>query len=651
MIKEDPIWFPSENYIAGSHLQTLIHRLGLNNYDELYDFSVLHTDKFWQAALDALGIEWFTPYHKFVDLAAGPQWPRWFVGGQINLVHNALTRQLKLGRGDQTAIVWESESGSSRSLTYRELDEQTACAANGLLELGFRRGDAVGLFVPMIVEAAVFFLAVIRLGGIVVPIFSGYGAEAVATRLQDAKVRYLLTADGIERRGKVLPMKSVANEAVSKCSTIERVIMVEHLHNVPGAELTDKDITWSDLTEGKETSAPIEAMDANDPFMIIYTSGTTGKPKGAVHTQGGFPLKTIQDMAHVFDLRAKETLLWLTDLGWMVGPAVIIGGLTLGATTVFYSGAPDYPEPDQIWNIVEQNKVTHLGLAPTLIRSLRAFGEEPMNRHNLDSLRVLISTGEAWDLESYVWYSRKVGKGKLPILNYSGGTEVSGGILGCVTHRPIKATGFNTAVPGIQAAVLNDAGQLVQDQVGELSVLRPFVGMTNGFWNDQTRYLESYWSRFDQVWVHGDWAFQNADNHWFLFGRSDDVIKIAGKRVGPTEIEAAAGQHPAVVQAAAVGVPHPVKGEEVVLFVIAHPSFTPSEQLAEAVKEEVTRTLGKSLKPSHVYFVKDLPRTRNGKVMRRVIRTVYQGQQTGDLSALENPDVIGMIQNLHKTRD
>ncbi|MGG2200398.1 AMP-binding protein [Paenibacillus validus] len=651
MIKEEPIWFPSENYIAGSHLQTLIHRLGLNNYDELYDFSVLHTDKFWQAALDALGIEWFTPYHKFVDLAAGPQWPRWFVGGQINLVHNALTRQLKLGRGDQTAIVWESESGSSRSLTYRELDEQTACAANGLIELGFRRGDAVGLFVPMIVEAAVFFLAVIRLGGIVVPIFSGYGAEAVATRLQDAKVRYLLTADGIERRGKVLPMKSVANEAVSKCSTIERVIMVEHLHNVPGAELTDKDITWSDLTEGKETSAPIEAMDANDPFMIIYTSGTTGKPKGAVHTQGGFPLKTIQDMAHVFDLRAKETLLWLTDLGWMVGPAVIIGGLTLGATTVFYSGAPDYPEPDQIWNIVEQNKVTHLGLAPTLIRSLRAFGEEPMNRHNLDSLRVLISTGEAWDLESYVWYSRKVGKGKLPILNYSGGTEVSGGILGCVTHRPIKATGFNTAVPGIQAAVLNDAGQLVQDQVGELSVLRPFVGMTNGFWNDQTRYLESYWSRFDQVWVHGDWAFQNDDNHWFLFGRSDDVIKIAGKRVGPTEIEAAAGQHPAVVQAAAVGVPHPVKGEEVVLFVIAHPSFTPNEQLAEAVKEEVTRTLGKSLKPSHVYFVKDLPRTRNGKVMRRVIRTVYQGQQTGDLSALENPDVIGMIQNLHKTRD
>jgi acetyl-CoA synthetase len=650
IIKEDPIWFPSESYIAGSHLQRLIHRLGLNNYDELYEYSVSHTDEFWKATLDDLGIEWFTPYEKFVDLSAGPQWPKWFVGGKINLVHNALTRSLKLGRGDQTAIIWEDESGICKSLTYKELDEKTCRVANGLLELGFRRGDTVGLFVPMIPEAAIFFLAVIRLGGIVVPIFSGYGADAVATRLNDAKVRFLLTADGFTRRGKVVPLKRTANEAVEKCPTVERVIMVEHLNNVSQADLMEKDITWKELTEGKETTAPIEAMDANDPFMIIYTSGTTGKPKGAVHTQGGFPLKTVQDMAHVFDLRAGEVLFWLTDLGWMVGPAVIIGALTLGATLVLYTGAPDYPDPGRIWSIVERNKVTHLGLAPTLIRSLRSFGEEPIRKRNLDTLRVLISTGEAWDLESYLWYFHEVGKGKLPISNYSGGTEVSGGILGCVTHRPIKPAGFNTTVPGIQAAVLDDTGQSVIGQVGELAVLRPFVGMTNGFWNDRERYLDSYWSRFENVWVHGDWAVQDSENHWFLFGRSDDVIKIAGKRVGPTEIEAAASQHPAVLQAAAVGVPHPVKGEEVVLFIILHPSFSPNEGLAEDIKELVTNTLGKSLKPSRVYFVNDLPRTRNGKVMRRVIRAVYQGQNPGDLSALENPDIIEMIQNLTKTQ-
>ncbi|RTG95400.1 AMP-binding protein, partial [Thermus scotoductus] len=337
-------------------------------------------------------------------------------------------------------------------------------------------------------------------------------------------------------------------------------------------------------------------------------------------------------------------LFWFTDLGWMMGPWAILGGLILGATVFLYDGAPDYPGPERLWRMVEAHRLTHLGLSPTLVRALIPLGEEPIRAHDLSSLRVLGSTGEPWNLEPYLWFFRAVGEEKRPIVNYSGGTEVSGGILGNVLVKPIKPMGFNTAVPGMAAAVLDPEGKPVVGQVGELAVLRPWPGMTKGFWQDEARYLDTYFSRVPGVWVHGDLALQDEEGHFFILGRSDDTLKVAGKRVGPAEVETAAIAHPALKECAAIGVPHPVKGEAIVLFAVLKPGFSPSPELAQAVADRVAEALGKPLKPERVLFVPDLPKTRNAKVMRRVVRAVYLGQDPGDLSALENPEAVRAIQ-------
>jgi acetyl-CoA synthetase len=386
-------------------------------------------------------------------------------------------------------------------------------------------------------------------------------------------------------------------------------------------------------------------MESMDPFMLIYTSGTTGKPKGTVHYHAGFPIKAAQDMAHLFDLRQHETLFWFTDMGWMMGPWAILGALTIGGTVLLYEGAPDYPDADRLWAICEKHGVTHLGLSPTLVRALMPLGDEPIRKHDLSKLRMLGSTGEPWNLEPYLWFAETVGQGRLPIINYSGGTEIGGGILGCTVWRPIKPMGFNTAVPGIHAEVLDSTGKPVRGEVGELAVMGPWPGQAKGFWNAPERYLNTYWNRFENIWVHGDWALLDHEGHWMIQGRSDDTLKIAGKRVGPAEYESAAVEHPAVKEAAAIGIPHEVKGEAAVVFVVLRTGQTPSSELEKAIGDTIAHRLGKALKPEKILFVSDLPKTRNAKVMRRVIRAAFLGQNPGDLSALENPQAVEAIQS------
>jgi acetyl-CoA synthetase len=336
-------------------------------------------------------------------------------------------------------------------------------------------------------------------------------------------------------------------------------------------------------------------------------------------------------------------MFWFTDMGWMMGPWLILGALTLGATAFMYEGAPDYPDPGRVWAMVARHQVTHLGISPTLVRALMPSGIEPVRRHDLSSLRILGSTGEVWNPEAYMWLFDTAGRRRCPIINYSGGTEVAGGLLGCTVFRPIKPCGFNTAVPGVQTVALDDRGKPVVDAVGELAVLNTWPGITKGFWHDPDRYLDTYWSRFDNVWVHGDWAMPDRDGHWFLLGRSDDTLKIAGKRVGPAEVESAASQFPAVRESAAIGVPHPTKGEAPVLFVVLLPGHEASRKLAGEIADKVAEILGKPLRPQEVYFVPDLPKTRNAKIMRRVVRAVHLGNPRGDLSGLENPSAIEQI--------
>ena len=642
MASGEVIWEPTVEQIESSRLYAVMRRAGLSDYEDFYRWSVDKPSQFWEATLADLGIEWFRPYDRFVDLADGPQWPQWFVGGELNLAHNALTRHAAGPLRKETALIWEGDGGESVALTWEQLESETQHLTTLLAELGIGVGDRVGIFLPMIPEGAMAILAVARLGAIIVPLFSGYGPEAVASRLSDCGARLLITADGFMRRGKVVPMKAVADEAVSQCANVTTVVMVPHLgidaHREPG-----RDVVWSATGASADAQAPMASLDPNTPFMLAYTSGSSGKAKATVHVHGGFPLKMTQDFTQLFDLRERDVLMWTTDLGWLVGPGVVVAGLTAGATIVMYSGAPDFPDAGRLWRMVETYGVTHLGLAPTLVRQLRAVGHLEVAKSDLSSLRMLPSTGEPWDEDSYRWYFENVGHGRAPISNYSGGTEIGGGILGCVPVRPIKVAGFNTAVPGVAADVLDGAGAPVVAAFGELAIMKPFVGMTQGFWGERERYLDAYWRKFPDVWVQGDSAKRDDDNHWYLVGRTDDTIKVAGKRIGPAEIEAVAIQNRAVAQAAVIGVPHKIKGSAIVVFVTERIGDSSPDDLPGEVSAAVTKALGKSLAPQAVYVVDDLPHTRNGKILRRLIRSAYLGEASGDTSSLENPDALGRI--------
>jgi acetyl-CoA synthetase len=413
---------------------------------------------------------------------------------------------------------------------------------------------------------------------------------------------------------------------------------------------------WADLMaapvpRGGRTlpvDASPERTEAEDPLMLIYTSGTTGRPKGAVHTHCGFPVKAAQDMVHCFDVHAGETMYWVSDMGWMMGPWEVFGMTLLGGTVVLYDGALDYPQADRLWALVERHRVNVLGLSPTLIRALMKHGDAPVRRHDLSSLRILGSTGEPWNPEPWRWLFETAGGGRLPIINYSGGTEVSGGLVAGNVLTPLKPAAFAGPPPGIAADVVDEQGLPVRNRVGELVVRAPWIGMTRGFWKDPERYLQTYWSRFPGVWVHGDWAAIDDDGLWYIVGRSDDTIKIAGKRLGPAEVESVLVEHPAVLEAAAVGVPDELKGQSLVCFCVLRPGRPASDQLEDELKQLVAARLGKPLRPDAIRFVADLPKTRNAKVMRRVIRAAYLGEPAGDLSSLENPQAVADIERLRR---
>jgi acetyl-CoA synthetase len=498
----------------------------------------------------------------------------------------------------------------------------------------------------MIPEVVIALLATAKIGAVFIPLFSGYGPDAVAVRLADCEAKLLVTADGFLRRGAEVPMKETADAAIAMAPSVEHALVVKRTGgDVPWVDV--RDVWYDDAVAARPDELATEPMESEDPCMLIYTSGTTGKPKGCVHVHAGFPIKGAQDMAHCMDFGADDRMFWFTDIGWMMGPWEIIGTLTLGGSIVTYEGSPDHPGPDRIWDIVERHKVTHLGISPTAVRSLMRFGEEPVRQHDMSSLRMLGSTGEPWNPDPWKWAFENIGGGRVPLLNYSGGTEISGGILGGNFHTECKPCSFSGPVPGMAVDVVDAEGSSVRGEVGELVLRQPWPGMTRGFWRDPDRYIATYWSRWPGIWYHGDWAEVESDGLWYILGRSDDTIKVAGKRVGPAEVESALVGHPAVQEAAAIGVPDELKGEKLVGFVILRPGEESRPDLEDELKREVARALGKSLMPSAVYAVADLPKTRNAKIMRRVIRAAYLGENPGDLTSLENPAAVKAISAVH----
>ncbi|HEY2980689.1 MAG TPA: AMP-binding protein [Anaerolineales bacterium] len=662
------VWRPTKEYIERAHLTTFMRRHDIPGFDALMRRSTEDIAWFTDAVLKYLDVRFFEPYSNVVDVSEGIQFPKWCVGGKMNVVHNCVDKWVERAtagtprtqrdsgpqkkdsansaslRSDSAALIWEGEEGATRTLTYKELHQEVSRCANALRSLGLGKGDAIGLFMPMTPEIVIALLAIAKIGGVILPLFSGYGAGAVASRLLDADAKAMFTADGAFRRGKPAEMKSIADEVAAQVPSLKHLIVLKRTgQDIP--MISGRDHWWHDLVAPQPDSAPTEVTSAEDPLMIIYTSGTTGRPKGALHTHCGFPVKAAQDMAFGTDVHPGDVIYWMTDMGWMMGPWLVFGALMLGATLFIYDGAPDYPGPDRLWELVERGRITQLGVSPTLIRSLIPHGEEPFKKHDLASLRCFASTGEPWNPDPWMWLFQNVGGSRLPIINYSGGTEISGGIVMGNPILPLKPCAFCAPCPGMAADVFDENGKPVRNQVGELVVKAPWIGMTRGFWKDRQRYLETYWSRWDNVWMHGDFAAIDADGLWYILGRSDDTIKIAGKRLGPAEVESVLVQHPSVVEAAAIGVPHDVKGSELVLFAVLKPGVRADEALRKELRGLVVAEMGKPLAPKALLFVSDLPKTRNAKVMRRMIRAAYLGMDLGDTSALVNPQAVEEIRH------
>jgi acetyl-CoA synthetase len=639
----DVVWSPSEDYVERANVTRLMRAHGIGSYDELVKRSQDDPEWFWEAVVRDLGIEFYEPYRQVLDESEGKPWAKWFVGGTINLAYNCVDRWA--GRTpDKLAVIWEGEEGPPRRVSYRDLQEMADRLAGALRELGVRATDTVGIFMPMAPETVAATLACAKLGAVYLPIFSGYAADAVATRLQDAEARVLITADGTTRRGSVVPMKETADEAAAASPSVRHLVVWARLGRSDLSWHEGRDHRWEELLDRQPAHFENERLDSEHPLFVAYTSGTTGRPKGSVHVHGGLLVKMAAEVAYQTDVHPDEILFWVTDLGWIMGPWEIIGAGALGATVFLFDGAPNHPGPDRIWDMVERHRITTLGISPTLIRALIPAGDEMVKRHDLSSLRVLGSTGEPWNPDPYLWFLNVVGGGRCPIINISGGTEVGACFLSPLPITDLKPCTLRGPALGMDVDIWDTDGRPVgPGEVGELVCKKSWPGMTRGIWKDPDRYLETYWSRWPDVWVHGDWASRDEDGFWFLHGRSDDTMNVAGKRVGPAEVESALAHHPAVAESAAIGVPDEIKGEAIWCFVLAKPGVERSDELAAELAGAVAGHLGKAFKPSRVMFVDELPKTRSAKIVRRSLRALVMSRDPGDLSSLENPGSLDAI--------
>ena len=640
---DDLAWRATPEHIERANVTRFMRTHGIDTYDELVRRSQDDIEWFWDAVVKDLDLEFTTPYERILDTSEGIPWAKWFVGGRINLAHNCVDRWAER-TPDAVAVRWEGEDGEVRDVSYLDLRGMSDRLANGLRSLGVGTGDAVGIFMPMAPETVAATLACAKLGAIYLPIFSGYAADAVATRLNDAKAKVLLTADGFLRRGQRVPMKEIADQAAQASPSVERVVTWARLRRTDAPYREPRDVRWEELLGGQPDRFETLPLESEHPLFLAYTSGTTGRPKGSVHVHGGFTVKVAEEVAYQTDVRPGDTLFWVTDLGWIMGPWEIVGAGALGATVLLFEGAPNHPQPDRVWDIVERHRVTALGISPTLIRALIPAGDEWVEKHDLSSLRILGSTGEPWNPEPWSWFLEKVGGGRCPIINISGGTEIGACFLSPLPITDLKPTTLRGPALGMAIDVWGPDGKPVpRGEVGELVCTKPWPAMTRGVWGDPQRYLDTYWSRWPNVWVHGDWASIDEDGFWFLHGRSDDTMNIAGKRLGPAEVESALTEHPAVTESAAVGVPHDVKGETVWCFVITKPGTETGDVLAKELKEVVADHLGKAFSPERFVFVDELPKTRSAKILRRAIRATVLGEDPGDLSSLENPSALEKI--------
>jgi acetyl-CoA synthetase len=622
MSTDEIAWRPDPSTVEASNLQAFMRFAGVASYDDLVRRANADPGWFNDTLLKHVGYRFYRPYHTVLDASKGAAWARWCIGGTTNVALNALDRWRGTPTYEKIALDWIAENGEARRFSYRDLDRAVCRCAEGLRALGLGRGDVIATYLPNVPEAAIAMLAIPKIGAIAMPLFSGFGAEAIAARIELSAAKAIVATDGALRRGRPADTKSIVDEAVRQTPSIEQVIVVRHT-GTPVQWTEGRDHWWHALLEGRAEDSPTEEMAADDPYLLVFTSGTTGKPKGVVHTHVGFPMKCVIDLGLMQDYKPDDVMLWMSDMGWVVGPMLVYGAPVMGGRYILVEGAPNFPDPDRMWRLCAEHRVSYLGVAPTTVRTFLAQGSDPASKYDLSALRIVISSGEPWTEDAWWWIFDHVGKRRVPILNFSGGTEMIGIVMTTVVN-PIKPCGFNAEVPGIGADVVDEDGKPVPPgTVGELVMRGRTIGLTRGLWRDDARYLETY-------------------------GRSDDTMKIAGKRTGPAEIESLLMATGKFAEAAAIGVPDPVKGSALVCVAAPKPGVAADAQLEETVIEAVVHGLGVPFRPKAVTFVPELPKTRNLKIMRRVIRAAWLGLDPGDLSSLVNPESVEAIHHARK---
>jgi acetyl-CoA synthetase len=606
------IWNPTPAFIESTNVWRFMQRLGFEDRETFLRFTRENPQRFWDEMMRELCVEWFEPYRQVLDASRGPEWTQWFTGGRLNIAHNCLDRWAET---DRVACLWEAENGSSGTVSFREVRDQANRVANGLHVLGLVAGDRVALCLPMVPEILAILYGCFKAGLTVVPIFAGFGAGAIATRLEDSGARVMFTADFLERRGKRIPLAA-------------------KMPPFSGHTIVLRTPSWDEFLRAQPHESPTLSLDSEARAFLLYTSGTTGKPKGTVHTHAGCLAQMGKEIWLGFDHRDDDRFFWLSDIGWMMGPWTILGNHLFGGTIFLYDGAPDFPSPARLWETIERHRITTFGVSPTAIRMLsKSAGELPP----MESLRLLGSTGEPWDETSWLWFFEHVGRRRCPIINISGGTEIVGSFLFPLPIQALKPCTLGGPAPGMATEVVDENGVPVRGRKGYLVCTRPAPSMTRGIWGDPERYLATYWSRFPGMWYHGDWASVDEDGHWYLHGRADESMNVAGRKVGPAEVEEAMMQHPGVAEAAVIGVPDSLKGEAIVGYAVCRPG---GQVDPAGVSQTVVEVLGPTFRPREIVVVAELPKTQSGKIVRRLLRRKYLGEELGDLSTVANPGAL-----------
>ena len=638
---------PSQEFVESTNVWEFMQEYGIEDYDELIERTCGDVDWFWDEIVEYLGLDFYEEYDEVRDNSDGPQFTDWYPGGELNIAHNTVDRHAAEDneRRNKVALIWEGEPGDVREITYHELQRQTNKVANALEERGIGEGDTVGLYMPMVPEVVSILYGCFKVGAIAVPIFSGFGVEATATRIEDSECSVLFTGDGFYRRGSEITLKEAADEAIEQAGHVEHTIVYDRL----GADIPwddERDERWDDAVETQDDDYETKELGSSAESMLLYSSGTTGKPKGIVHTHAGGLVQPAKELHFGFDQKPSDRFFWVSDIGWMMGPWTLIGNHAFGGTVFMYEGAPDHPEPDRFWEMIDRHSLTQFGISPTAIRALRKEGDDWVEDHDLSSLRILGSTGEPWDPESWKWFYENVGGGEAPIINISGGTEIFGCFLMPMPTQPLKPTTLGGPGLGMDIDIVDEDGDSIKDtnERGYLVARDSCPSMTKSLWSGDERYLEEYWSTWDDVWDHGDWALMDEDGMWFLLGRADDALNVAGRKVGPAEIESVLMDHDDVNQSAAVGVPDETTGTAVVCYVIPEEDADTGDKLRGKLRTLVGQEHGKPFRPKEILFVEDLPRTQSGKIIRRAVSAAHQGEDPGDLSSMENPEALEEIE-------